>query len=492
MRKKFITNLIFLLLLNLLVKPFWIFGVERTVQNITGAEEFGFYFSLFNFSLLLNILLDLGITNFNNRNISQNPNILSKHVSNIISLKLILALFYGILTISIALIIGYDNRQLGILSLLIFNQFLLSLILYLRSNLSGLQLFKTDSIVSVLDRLIMIIACSILIWGKFSNKPFRIEWFVLTQTFAYLSTALIAFLLVLRKTKFFKLNFDFRFFRVFLKKSYPYALLILLMGFYNRIDSVMLERLLLDGKEQAGIYAQAFRILEAASMYPYLFSILLLPMFTRMLKKNENIIPLIKLSFLLVIIPAIILMNISITHSKEIMDLMYVEHVEASSSILTMLLIGFVGISTTYIFGTLLTANGNLKQLNIMASLGMLVNICLNLILIPRFNVIGSAISSMTTQLFTAIIQVFIAKKIFKLIPDYKLLFSLALFIFTSLAITEILDPFIENWIYEVFLATFLSLILAFITKLFKINAIFDILKERSKSEEFISDKDSV
>jgi hypothetical protein len=34
---------------------------------------------------------------------------------------------------------------------------------------------------------------------------------------------------------------------------------------------------------------------------------------------------------------------------------------------------GFVGISTTYIFGTLLTANGSLKQLNIMALAGMII-----------------------------------------------------------------------------------------------------------------------
>lgn len=457
--------------------------MERSVQNIVGAEEFGLYFSLFNFSLLLNILLDLGITNFNNRNISQNPSLLTKHVSNIVSLKLLLAIFYAILTLSIALIVGYDERQFRILSLLIVNQFFLSLILYLRSNLSGLHLFKTDSVVSVLDRFLMIILCSILIWGNVTSTPFKIEWFVLIQTFSYLLTALVAFILVLRKTKFFKLNFDFRFFRVFLYKSYPYALLILLMGFYNRIDSVMLERLLPDGKEQAGIYAQAYRILEAASMYPYLFSILLLPMFARMIKKKENIFPLIKLSFLLVIIPAIILLNICITHGEDIMDLMYVEHVDSSSTILYLLIIGFSGISTTYIFGTLLTANGNLKYLNIMASFGMLLNVVLNFILIPKYNVLGAAVSSMTTQIFTALSQVFIAKKVFDMKIDYKLLVSLIIFVGVSFIISKILSLYVQHWIKEAFLTGILCLILAFVTGLFKINAIFDILKERAKTE---------
>ena len=72
MQRKFITNLALVLALNLLIKPFWILGIDRAVQNAVGTEQYGFYYSIFGFSFLLNILLDLGITNFNNKNISQN------------------------------------------------------------------------------------------------------------------------------------------------------------------------------------------------------------------------------------------------------------------------------------------------------------------------------------------------------------------------------------------------------------------------------------
>ena len=69
MQKKFLRNLVLLVFLNLLVKPFWILGVDRQVQNVVGPEEYGLYFTIFNFSFLFYIFLDLGITNFNNRNI---------------------------------------------------------------------------------------------------------------------------------------------------------------------------------------------------------------------------------------------------------------------------------------------------------------------------------------------------------------------------------------------------------------------------------------
>ena len=38
MKRKFVINLALVLFLNLLVKPFWIFGIDRTVQNVVGAD----------------------------------------------------------------------------------------------------------------------------------------------------------------------------------------------------------------------------------------------------------------------------------------------------------------------------------------------------------------------------------------------------------------------------------------------------------------------
>ncbi|HCT29172.1 MAG TPA: polysaccharide biosynthesis protein, partial [Bacteroidales bacterium] len=225
MKRKFALNLFLLLALNLMVKPFWIFGIDRTVQNIVGAGEYGLFYSLFNFSLLLNIILDFGITNFNNREISRHSQLLPKYFSNIISVKILLAFAYGLICFVGALSLGYDGRQIYLLSLLVLNQFIASFILYLRSNLSGLQFFKTDSVLSVLDRFLMIIICSLLIWGNLFNKHFSIEWFIYAQTLSYSITFAITFMLLLIKVGYIKVQFDIIFVVTILKQSYPYALL---------------------------------------------------------------------------------------------------------------------------------------------------------------------------------------------------------------------------------------------------------------------------
>lgn len=478
MKRKFITNLILLLFLNLLIKPFWIFGIDRTVQNMVGDGSYGLYFALFNFSMILNILLDLGITNYNNLNIAQHNFLLSKHVSNIVGLKFLLALVYAVFALGIAAIIGYDKIQFHLLSFLIFNQFLISFTLYLRSNISGLHLFRTDSIISVLDRGFMIIICSILLFTNILKEQFCIEWFVYAQTAAYAITSLITFAIVLGKSGKIKIRFDTKFFLVFLRKSYPYALLILLMSFYNRIDSVMLERLLPDpiGKEQTGIYAQSFRLLDAVSMFGVLFAGLLLPIFAKMIKQKEPVGQIVKLSYTLIIIPAIIIAISSVYYNQQIMSLLYTSNTKHSSGILGILMIGFIGIATTYIFGSLLTANGNLKYLNIMAFTAMIVNIALNLILIPRYQAFGSAYASLATQILTGATQVVLAIVIFKLKPGMRYVFQLLIFLGTVVIIGTI-SKSISNWFYGYLAMIFASVLFAFLLKLLNLKDLYKIIR---------------
>ena len=304
MRKKFIINIIILIGLNLLIKPFWIFGIDRTVQNTVDAQTFGMYFTLFNFTFLFNILLDMGITNFNNRSVARQSDFLKESFSRILSLKVLLFVFYVVLMLLIGIVIGYNRMQIEMLIPLLFNQFLAGLILYLRSNISGLLMFKTDSFLSVIDRVIMIVFCSILLWGNVTNQPFQITWFIYIQTFSYLLTALLALSVVIRKLAFVKPLFDFPFFKTIFKQSLPFAILHLFTSFHNRIDAVLMERILPPqiGAEQVGVYASAFRLLDAGIIIAYLMSVICMPLFSNMIANKQKVNEIVRTSFILLFI----------------------------------------------------------------------------------------------------------------------------------------------------------------------------------------------
>jgi O-antigen/teichoic acid export membrane protein len=477
LKKHFITNLALLILLNLLVKPFWFFGIEVGVQNRVGEEMYGFYFSLFNFAFILNILLDLGISNFNNRAIARDHGLVKGYLAAIIPLKIILFLVYSGVVLATGKAVGYSPEQFRMLWVLVLNQFLSSFILYMRTNISGLQYYRTDSLLSVMDRSLMILFTGLLLWGSVTAKPFRVEWFVYAQTLSYSLTLVTAASIVRYRSGALFGRISLRDSTRVLKLSYPFALLILLMSLFSRVDSVMLERLLENGKEQAGIYAQSFRFFDAASQFSLLFATLLLPMFSRMISLKQDVNDLVRIALPLLMVAGLTVAISCNFYNDEIMDLVYHDPVSSSKTIFGILMVGFVFVSTSYIYGTLLTANNNLRQLNLVAAITVVINISLNLFLIPRYLALGAAISSLSSQSFYAITQLLLSSSILKIPLNTDILLKLAGFLAINLAV-GFLVRLIPGWIPGFFLLFVSCLASSVALGLVRYRELMAILKE--------------
>lgn len=485
MQKKLLSGLFWVLLTNLLVKPFWILGIDVGVQNAVGAEMYGFYFTIFNLSYIFNILLDLGITNFNTRNIARHPNLIVKHFSGLLSIKLILLLLYLSITFSIGFLKGFNSTQFLLLSILTINQFLNSLILYLRSNFEGLLLFKWDSLFSVMDRLLMIVICGLMLWGPQRSifcSQFTIFHFALAQTAAYLLTAALALVVLLRRIKSsaprhsLRLRWNKPFTIAILKQSLPFALLVLLMASYNRIDPILLEQLSPDGQGNynAGIYAGAFKMLDALTMIVYLVSIPLLPIYSRMTKGDE-ITSTTRSMFSLVMVFAVTAACTLSSISNEIMALFYDNNVDEYSAVFRIVIFCIIPISATYIFGTLLTAGGFLRQLNIFATCSLAANIVVNLLLIPRLGAEGSAWAGLTAQSLMAVTQIVAALIIFKIKLSWQYILKLSLFTLSVVACC-FCSSHLSWWLTLIICGT-AALAVAIILKLINIKEIIQTIK---------------
>jgi O-antigen/teichoic acid export membrane protein len=414
MRRKFAANLAILFAANLLVKPFWIFGIDRVVQNKIGAAEYGTYFAVFNYSFLLSVILDFGINNFNNRAISRNRSRLSEYLLNMMMLKFFLSLVYFSLTFLTASATGFSEKQMTMLFFLAINQILLSAILYFRSNIAAMQQFKSDSFISVLDRLLTILFCLVLLYHSSFADSFNIMWFIYAQTTALGITALVALGFIIVRSSIIIKIWQLKFTRLILLQAFPFALLSLLMGVYYRIDGVMIERMLGErGALEAGIYAASFRLLDALNMFGYLFATLLLPMFAAMIRKSESVIDLTKFGAGLMFAMAVTAGVNCFFFRHEIMHVLYSNSDAYWAEIFGWLMLNFIPMSSIYIFGTLLTANGSLKALNIIALSGALLNVFLNLFLIPAKGALGATIATLITQFFVAAVHVFFAEKTF-------------------------------------------------------------------------------
>src|SRR4051812_22922497 len=88
----FLKGLSWLILLNALVKPAWIFFIDRQVQVTAGNEAYGKYFAVLNLSYVLLFLADAGLSGLLNQRIGSEQPV---NTIQLIRLKAVLVLIYG-------------------------------------------------------------------------------------------------------------------------------------------------------------------------------------------------------------------------------------------------------------------------------------------------------------------------------------------------------------------------------------------------------------
>lgn len=405
MRRFFAKNLLFVIAVNLLIKPVWIFLIDRTVQNKVGHASYGIYQALFNLGLVFQILLDFGINNYNSKTLAQYPGRLRTLFPAMLSARIVLSLFYFIIVAGIALVLGYRGTAVLLLMGVLLIQALNSIMLFVRSNMSGLHKFKADGLLSVTDRCLMIFICGALLFIPATSAAFTIEWFVLAQIASY-GLAILIGIIVLKRLSDVGLRFSFDVLKVtaIVRQSLPYALLIFLMSVYTRADMMLVERLSgTEGREQAGIYAAAYRMLDVGNMFGLMMATMLLPIFGRQLAQKENVRPLVVLSVNMLIPASIVLSACCITFSAEIMHALYHHATDVDGIVFALLMASFPAFSISNIYSTLLTSSGSLRLLNKIAFAGVVLNLAMNFYLIPRYAAVGAATAAFATQAVLAL-----------------------------------------------------------------------------------------
>lgn len=431
MRRVFVQNIFFLILINLIVKPLWIFGIDRNVQIAVGHEVYGEYGALLNFSLIFQVLLDFGLQSYNNRTIAQSPEAMTGLFPNIIIAKGVLSLGYILLVCLLGLVLGYRGYSFFLLVALCFVQVLNSFLLYLRSNVSAMHLFRTDSMLSVSDRFFMILICSVLLFHPFFAGSFKIEWFIYAQIVAYLLTSAIAFVICTRLAKLDWSHYDLKKVWLICRHSLPYALLIFFMAIYIRSDVFLIERLLPEGKYEAGVYAAAYRFLDVSNnVTGVLFAGILLPLFGRMLARKEAIQPLVRLSINLLLPVSITAMLIAFFFGGQIMFVQLKDIATPyDGKVFSLLMAAFPGYCIGYVYATLLTANGNIKPLIFVAAVAVLLNLILNIIFVPLYGAWGGALSCCITQCYLSVANISLAKKMMHLKTDWNWMLRYPVFV---------------------------------------------------------------
>ncbi len=434
LKRYFLLNLFWLILLNIIIKPVWIFLIDRNVQLAVGNESYGFYAALLNFTIIFNMVLDMGISNYNSKHLAQQQHYFSLHFPNMLLAKIVLSVFYFSLLFIFLTVFNYSSQAISFVFVLGSIQFLNSLLGYFRSFISAFMYLKTDAFFSILDKLLMIFGCGFLLFFY----SISIYDFVYIQLLAYGLSCIIAYFFIhlkIKKTAYLKINFIET--KKIILNSFPYAILIFLMAIYMRSDTILLERLLGNrGANEAGTYMLAFRFLDVANMFGFLFAGMLLPLFSKFIFQEKNISELVSSSSNLLLPISFAISIHGIFYGNEIMHFFYPTHQISNLGLLySILLCCFPAYCIIHIFSTLLTANSNLKILINISLLGAILSVLLNCIFIPKYGFLGAAYTTIFTIWLVALLYLFYCLKKINLSIQFSILlkYLFIIILFTTL-----------------------------------------------------------
>ncbi|HEU4472503.1 MAG TPA: polysaccharide biosynthesis C-terminal domain-containing protein [Flavisolibacter sp.] len=385
-------GLSWLLALNLLVKPVWIFFIDRQVQNIVGNEAYGRYFAVLNLSYLLLFLADAGLSNLLNQRLASGGNL---SLTSAFRLKAFLLVAYILACVLAAWLSGL--RQWEILTYVLAIQALNSLFLFLRGMVTAAQFYTADAWFSVIDKLMMTLICGGMLYTTLAGPISLLRFLQVQSLCTALAVMAVMFFLYRRYPRNAGQPASSPALSL-LKRSFPFALAVLLMSVHYRLDGFLLERLHPRGALEAGLYAAAYRLLDAGNMIGYLAASFLLPFFAR----HRNDRPLLQQTLfetrngLLFI--ALAMAAFALFFSRWIQELLYHDSGAYASRLIALCVAVLPAYYLVHIYGSLLVAIERLRLFIFTLAGSVLLNLALNLAFMPSMGAEGCCWAALASQ----------------------------------------------------------------------------------------------
>ncbi|MBU2595775.1 flippase [Patescibacteria group bacterium] len=384
-----------------------------------GLEKYGNYTTAIAFVALFNVFADFGVNQIVVLEIARHPKDRHKIISAGLVLKIIIGIIVFALPPLIAFFLPYPKDvKIGILICSLATYPLSVASLFVTIFQINLQIYR-NVIASVSARIVVLILTLLFIkTGK--GLVYFFLAIMIGNIFEFTLNLILA--LPLEKISFI---FDKKLYLKILTKSWPLAVVIGLGLVAFRVDTIILS--LLKNQEAVGIYGVPYKIVDILLIIPGIFIGFVFPLLSkhfvnnrpRLLRTTQKTFDamLVVGSYVLIVIlllaPYIINLIAGSAYTASVTPFKYLS--------LAVFLI-FINITMPY----LLIAAGKFSQLIWRNIFLLVVNIILNLILIPYLSYNGAAIATVIAEFLSVIVTFQLTWQLLKIFPSLKRLPSIA------------------------------------------------------------------
>lgn len=363
-----------------------------------GPTSFGILTFGLSLISIFGILTDLGLNMLMTREIARDESEVRRYFNNFITIKLVLVLIVFIF--SLFLSFKYSGETVYVIILLVLSMVFTTFTSAFYALFQAYEQLEYQSIMVFLGSLFTLIGVLIAIFYHFNVAGFASIYLVV----AILS---LVYCLIIARRRFIlpKISVDLEFWKKYIIIALGFGLTTIFTTVYVWIDSSML--FFITGSEATGLYGAAYRIVLALLFIPIAINAAVFPVMSRLhLDQKDSLKRITERYFkymLLVGIP----MGVggTLLASRLILFIYGIDYANSISSFQILLW------ATVFTFANAAFAQffaSTNRQLTVTKITGvlMVVNIALNLILIPRYSYIGASISTLVTEFGVALLLI--------------------------------------------------------------------------------------
>ncbi|HSZ24100.1 MAG TPA: oligosaccharide flippase family protein [Cytophagaceae bacterium] len=427
--RKLFGNISFVVILNVLIKPVWLF-LENDVQNKIGHKDFGLYTALFSLGYIFASLTDIGLNQFITKKIASEPTRIKEIFSNIFALKLLMLIVYPILMSLVGWIMGYNERELYFLLVLCLAQALVQLLFFFRANFQANQHFMVDSTASIMDKFILLLLVVVML-----SQRINLDLFIYARLASLVVTVMVFYFVSIRLFDYIAPKLNPRKLKTLIQQSIPFAVITVLYSLNEKVDSIIIEYLSrtsgnIAKEAHAGLYAAAYRFLDASMMYLWTILPLFFAKFAYHLHDKKEKQRLINFGQVVAAVPMIFIAVFIYFYGETLFFQQKNSTTEEITTMTNVLKILFVSAALQGMFAlysTLLTATGYEKKVSMMIVGSILINIVGNFIFIPIYGPIASAWITVVSTVFLSVSYLYYTHTKLDIEVPYSIIFRLFL-----------------------------------------------------------------
>lgn len=354
--------------------------------RILGAAGYGIFSYALSLAAFFTVFSDMGISALSTRTLSQKPKNAGEYFYTSFILKLIAVSITIILTI---LLTPHLTKIQEINPLIPFIAILLafdSLRNFAFSITRANNKMEMESLLTILTNIFITSFGLIILFLYPTPKNLAIGY-----SMASALGTIIVFIFVRKYLKDFKYKFNVKLIKPIIYSAVPFALAGIIGVFMINIDTIILGAF--RTASELGFYGAAQRIVQFIYIIPAFLSASMFPIMSRMIKNGnfKKASSLFSSLFRMIMILAIPMALGGALLSREIITFLFGNSYAGASTALTILSLTIFIVAPSTLISNSLFALDKQKVFVISSSIGAVINVILDILLIPKYGIVGSA-----------------------------------------------------------------------------------------------------